>query len=337
MTTTAAIVLGGISAIGAVTSAIINSASTNHANHTNVDLARENMAYQTSEREAAQEYNSPVNQRKRFEAAGINPYLAMSQMDAGTTTAQSGVTMPQVSPVPVGDVLKGLLSEGSEGFQKGYELEQYQLGTEQMRVDARYKLTEKIQSLIKQRVDIESSRLDNKTKQANLEVIDKNLKLLENDLQFSSGTLKERMSIVKKQEKAQELDNRGKELLNEAQQFMNEFKNPAELQAIQAGIREAYSRVNLNGASAASQIANAALSYAQEKGVKIDNYQKNKINHLIRQGVKLDNQFKKWNVEHPTYVDKLFENTRSLNRGTGLYGRDVPSASPVPYSNTVRW
>lgn len=67
----------GALAVGAastVAAGVLNKSAQSEANATNIQLSREQMAYQTSEREAAQEYNTPANQRARYEAAGINPF-----------------------------------------------------------------------------------------------------------------------------------------------------------------------------------------------------------------------------------------------------------------------
>lgn len=83
-----------------------------------VDYDWKKTQYQTEKNNAAQlaavgmqqEYNSAVNQRKRLEAAGLNPYLMMSGGNAGTASAVSssagtggspsamGVNVPTASP-----------------------------------------------------------------------------------------------------------------------------------------------------------------------------------------------------------------------------------------------
>lgn len=91
----------GALAVGAastVAAGVLNKSAQSEANATNIQLSREQMAYQTSEREAAQEYNTPANQRARYEAAGINPFLALGNIDSGNTQMQTGVSPATVQP-----------------------------------------------------------------------------------------------------------------------------------------------------------------------------------------------------------------------------------------------
>lgn len=75
-----------------------------------VDYDWKKTQYQTEKNNAAQlaaigmqqEYNSAVNQRKRLEAAGLNPYLMMSGGNAGTSSAVSGSAGTGGSPSAMG-------------------------------------------------------------------------------------------------------------------------------------------------------------------------------------------------------------------------------------------
>lgn len=75
-----------------------------------VDYDWKKTQYQTEKNNAAQlaaigmqqEYNSAVNQRKRLEAAGLNPYLMMSGGNAGTSSAVSSSAGTGGSPSAMG-------------------------------------------------------------------------------------------------------------------------------------------------------------------------------------------------------------------------------------------
>lgn len=75
-----------------------------------VDYDWKKTQYQTEKNNAAQlaavgmqqEYNSAVNQRKRLEAAGLNPYLMMSGGNAGTVSAVSSSAGTGGSPSAMG-------------------------------------------------------------------------------------------------------------------------------------------------------------------------------------------------------------------------------------------
>lgn len=147
--------LGSGAAIG---SALINKRAQENANEANLNLAREQMAYQTSEREAAQEYNTPANQRARFEQAGINPYLALGQIDSGNASAQTGVTTHPSQPVNalaglmdyLGDLPSDLMSK-MQGFQ---QVQAQGEAIKQARVDTFYKGQEKLLQMRQLKSDI---------------------------------------------------------------------------------------------------------------------------------------------------------------------------------------
>lgn len=90
----AALIGGGASLIGG----LINGSSQNSANRTNMAIAREtnraNMSmlkYQNAFNQEMwnknNEYNTPLAQRQRYEQAGINPYLAMSNIQSGNASS----------------------------------------------------------------------------------------------------------------------------------------------------------------------------------------------------------------------------------------------------------
>lgn len=86
----AAAIIGGSSLLSGISSALGSGYSSRKAiaaqeaaNSTNLQIAREtNEANRNLWREQT-EYNTPVNQMNRLRAAGINPYMAMSQISPG--------------------------------------------------------------------------------------------------------------------------------------------------------------------------------------------------------------------------------------------------------------
>lgn len=92
-------------AIGAGISSAGSVAAQREANKANIQIAREANAlnykmfnegneFNKSEREAAQEWDSAINQRARLEAAGLNPYLMMDGGNAGTAQAATSASPP---------------------------------------------------------------------------------------------------------------------------------------------------------------------------------------------------------------------------------------------------
>lgn len=314
---TAIIVGSAIAAVGAVGASGINAASTSSTNKKQEELFREQMAYQTSEREATQEYNTPENQRQRYEQAGINPYLALGQMDAGNTTAQTAPSAPQLQVPQYGDIISALGDSVKSGISDTQQLEMYQLGLEQQRVDARYKLTEKLIQLNSQRADLVLKNQGTHKLDKEIELLDNQIKQTSTDLEFSQKSLSDRLAFQHSQMKIAQLDEYSKQLSNQYQEWFNDFsKNhgDAQLAEIRSIIENNVSAAALNRSMSAKEAAYKSVLEAQEKGIKIDNFQKNKINYLIREQVRLGNQYQK-------YTNDNFWKTKFLDIfGTGAAG-----------------
>lgn len=124
-------VSAGTSLLGAIGNAVGGARqATKNRRHQNAMLEKqqawsEKMANQQNEWNLAQwnrenEYNSPVNQMLRYEAAGINPYNAVTSGQVGSGTASSlqsatpnAVSAPAYAEAysnPVGDFISGLSS-----------------------------------------------------------------------------------------------------------------------------------------------------------------------------------------------------------------------------------
>ena len=316
-TATAIIVGSAIAAVGAIGASGINAASTASTNRKQEDLMHEQMAYQTGEREATQEYNSPANQRQRYEEAGINPYLALGQMDAGNTSAQTAPSAPQLQVPQYGDIIQALGDSINSGVGDYQQLEMSQLGLEQQKVDTRYKLTEKILDINNQIADLRLKQKNGLKVGKEIEVLEKQRDTLANDLEFSQKSMSDRLAFQHSQAKIAQLDEHSKELQNQYQEWFNDFSvkhGDAQLAEIRSIIQYNVSAAALNGAMSAREAAQKTLLQVEEKGIKIDNFQKNKINYLIREQVRLGNQYQR-------YTNDNFWKTKFLDIfGTGAAG-----------------
>lgn len=188
------IAAAGAAVAGSVASGIATNSAQSSANDTNIRLAREQMAYQTSERLATQEYNTPAAQRERFEAAGINPYMALGQMDAGNTSMQSGVTPAHVQPLTgLSDMLSGLGMAPMQVMQAVSMAEQVQGQKEavmQARIETLYKERKEIAAL-RESVTRSSETLSNISKNsAEYDVLRKQLLQQEQDLKMKELDVK---------------------------------------------------------------------------------------------------------------------------------------------------
>lgn len=90
------------SAIGGVTSLLGSSKAADaqeRANEQNYKMFQEQLNFNREMFDKTNEYNTPANQRKRYEEAGLNPYVMMGS-DAGQATSQ---TAPSANPMQSAD------------------------------------------------------------------------------------------------------------------------------------------------------------------------------------------------------------------------------------------
>lgn len=324
-----AIGLGSAALIGS----IVNAVSQDRTN-------KQMMSYQTSEREAAQEYNNPVNQKQRLESAGINPYFALGNIDAGNTTAQ---TSPQLQAPQFGDIFKNLangISEGYDVYQHEQQTQAMQLGIEQQKVDTRYKLTEKLLQLNEQRLKIEGMNIDNSSKRKQLDFLDRQIQSLQLDIDATKADYDEKRKTVVAQRKLAEADEKRARLSADYQEWFNGFQKdygPAQMAELRSIVANNMSAVALNRSLSAKAAAEKTVAEAQEKGIRIDNFQKNKINWMYREQLRLANQYQ-------TYTNDNFWKTKFLDvfgsgavaaGGAYLGAKGAKGAKPLP-PNPVR-
>jgi len=112
----AALIAGGSSLIGGGLSAI-GQASTNKFNAlTQQKLMEAQNRFNLEQWNRSNEYNTPANQRKRLEEAGINPALALSNITPGITqavTSASGEGAPRAENA-LGTLGQGVASGGAQ-------------------------------------------------------------------------------------------------------------------------------------------------------------------------------------------------------------------------------
>lgn len=112
-------VMAGINAVGSLFSSSdtneTNLQAVRETNQANREMFNEQLAYNREMWEKQNAYNTPSAQRGRYEAAGINPYLAMSQMNSGNAEMS---TAPQPNPQIAGKVQPLDFS----GFSRGADI-----------------------------------------------------------------------------------------------------------------------------------------------------------------------------------------------------------------------
>lgn len=93
-------IIGGAAALaGGLAGGLFNRKSQKDANKTNIQLAREQQQFEERMVQQQNEYNSPVNQMKRFADAGLNPNLVYTQGNPGNQTSIPSYQRANVQPV----------------------------------------------------------------------------------------------------------------------------------------------------------------------------------------------------------------------------------------------
>ena len=205
----AALIGGALAAVGSVGASVMsnksNSSIAQSSNEFNEKMLDKQMAYNTKMynqqlgdqwnfyNDAKQnawdvaEYNSAPEQRKRLEAAGLNPYLMMSGGTAGTAQSSGAVTSPSAQGVTpptsapytadysgiaqaLGDVVDRIQSEPDRNKTRAE--------TDNLRIEGKYKAAEAI-------AKIANIKADTHTKKGRL-ALDKLIASIDNDLKTST-------------------------------------------------------------------------------------------------------------------------------------------------------
>ena len=312
------------SAIGAganLLGGIFGNSAQSEANETNLRIARETnamndrlfheqLAYQTSEREATQEYNTPKNQRARYEAAGLNPYAMLGNFEAGNAQMQSAPSpnaMQAAQVQPVDALSKAVGTIGSELGQSmvyAAQSDNINMDTQIKKIELTYKAAEKKVQIQNQLADIESKKsktAEDYQKIANLKT---ELQIQDENLDILRSTKSELKAQQIARTKRAELDNEYQDLQNKYQSWLNDYAKKHG----QAELRQIASVIAANMAQAGSLNAEKVLKELEQKGVKLDNVQKSKLNPLLREAQRIENKKKRYEAKYPSYFEREIQN-----------------------------
>lgn len=282
------------------------------------------------------EYNTAANQRKRFEEAGLNPNLMMN----GSAGSVSG-SVPSTSMSNSGETLaQGISSAGSSAAQ---------MIAQQMDINAQKNVRQAQARNADEQADYtgqmtESQRMQNMFLLQILQAKTKNLQLrnvyqeLEN--QYAKDSLDARVDLVNAQN--QSLANRA--YLDAMNAALADTQNriskvnlswlPAEKQAGLANIiaQSALfaSQRGMSNAAARMYVSSAALNYANESGIKIDNAFRKATQKL---SIDAANDSNRW-------IQQKYKDTHSpankLWRWFGIDGSSLPAAGAHVLGNIVK-
>lgn len=180
--------LGGLaSGIGSLVGGVATAAAQRSANKTNLQIAREqnDLNYRMFNEQnkfnldmwnRENEYNTPAAQRARFEAAGINPYMALGNMQAGNASsvhsAQAqpavGATMQPVTGL--GEGIQNAIVNSINGFSAQAQIEKTKAEARNVSIDNITKLSRDYMALKKAGLDAEAQQIFNTFQSETLQV-----------------------------------------------------------------------------------------------------------------------------------------------------------------------
>lgn len=232
-----AALVGGLG--GSFLSGLFGAGASSEANEANLQAVRETNAqnYKIFQEQLGfnermwnqtNEYNSPKNQRKLYEQAGINPYLALTNMASGEAGMQTAPTAPQmqaphVEPVNYMQGLGDAVGSASDFYLKSQQAENVGLQNREKLIDLKFRAQEKYFDLLNKRQDLLSKQVKTEFDKKQIDSLDQMISKQKTELKYyddmlSSKSEQERELARKNKYEADEADYKAgyQKLLNEA-------------------------------------------------------------------------------------------------------------------------
>ena len=338
------VIAGGISALGSLAGGLFGKSGSDYASKTqykiaqetnamNYKIAQENNAFNERMVDKQNEYNSAKNQRKRLEEAGLNPYLMLDGGSAGTATSAPTADTSSVQQIP--DVASSM-SQGSQLLGSSISNAANQIANQVYNSDL---MSANVRKVNAEAATSEQDKLYKEIQNqfaaaqflTDLRLKRMQGKLTEQDYLFAKNSMQDRLDSLKFQNtltgSQSSYYNQMAGLLDVQRQI--EATNlkwlPAEKQAaLSAALQNTLtmaSQMHLNYAQAKSALAMAALNFANEQGIRLDNKLKDTVFDLSVGLV--ENQYKQGYALQDQY-------RRGLNLSVPQYGAGVVSTASKP-------
>lgn len=326
--------LGGLfGSGGSVKAAKYQLQAARETNQMNYQIAQENNAFNQRMWEKQNAYNSPVEQRRRLEQAGLNPNLMMNGGSAGTAETAPTADTSGVQQVPdVGSTIaSGYQQFGNSLSNAASQIAGmvYNNGLQQANVN---KAQAEAQSASQ---DARYKELQNQfaASQFLADLREKQYRglIAKSDYEYLRDSMQDRLDSVKFQNtltgSQSSYFNQMSGLIDVQRQIEQTNldwlprEKQAGLAATLQNIQTMVSQMHLNYAQAKNAYAMAALNYASEAGLRIDNRLKDSIFDLSV-GM-AENQYLKGYAEQDQY-------RRGLNLSVAQYGAGLVSQGSYP-------
>lgn len=325
---------GGLfGSVGSVKAAKYQLQAARETNQMNYQIAQENNAFNQRMWEKQNAYNSPVEQRRRLEQAGLNPNLMMNGGSAGTAETAPTADTSGVQQVPdIGSTIaSGYQQFGTSISNAASQIAGmvYNNGLQQANVN-------------KAQAEAQSASQDARYKElqnqfaasqflADLRVKQYRGLIAKSDYEYLRDSIQDRLDAVKFQNtltgSQSSYYNQMSGLIDVQRQIEQTNldwlprEKQAGLAATLQNVRTMVSQMHLNYAQAKNAYAMAALNYAHEAGVRINNRLQDSIFDLSV-GM-AENQYLKGYAEQDQY-------RRGLNLSVPQYGAAIVSQGSYP-------
>lgn len=284
----------GLSAVGSIAGGLFGKKGSDNAaktqlqiaqetNANNYRIAQENNAFNERMIDKMNEYNSAKNQRARLEEAGLNPYLMMNGGSAGTaTTAPTADTSSVQSAPDVGSTIasgaqhlgSSISSAASQISQQVYNSSLQDANVRKANADASSSEQDALLKGIESQFAAQRFLLDLKLKEMQGKVSEQEYYYLRDSMQDRLDSVKFQNTLTGSQASYY---NQMAGLVDVQRQIEKTNldwlprEKQAGLAATLQNVRTMVSQMHLNNAQARNAYATAALNYAQEAGVRLNN------------------------------------------------------------------
>lgn len=249
--------------------------SNSSANATNMKIAQMNnefnermmekqMAYNTEMWEKNNEYNSAVNQRKRLEEAGLNPYMMMSGGNAGIAQNAGSVSAASSAGNPTMQAFRPDFSGLSQSINTAIQLKQAQKlndaqvnnieqQTAGLQIENKYKTSQIIADLAERYERTNNTRLKSDYQKL---MNDTYMTMFNTDMQYKS----KQMYLMEQQAEGYRIEN-----------LMKSETLKVLPQQLRANLAETLSRIEVNKADTFKKTKEAIKTVYESAGLKISN------------------------------------------------------------------
>lgn len=294
------ITAGIISGVGSLAGGLFSSSGSRYAarkqlqavretNQMNYQIAQQNNAFNERMWNLQNEYNSPIAQRARLEAAGINPYLMLDGSSTGVAQSapQADTSGTQVAPDVGSSIAGGYQSLGNSIASAAGQIAQMAFQNDLQKANVAKTQADAQNSDLQNQYDALRNQFAAAQFLADLRLKQYQGKISKYDANYLRDSMQDRLDALKFQNTvsgSQASYYNQMAGLYDVQRKIEETNLkwlPREKQvSIMAAIqnaRTAASQMKLNFASARNMIAMAGLNAANAAGVRIDNRLKNTV------------------------------------------------------------